>query len=90
MPTLCASRKGSRRAGSFPSFGRDKRGERAARLGVSLQTLAIAGEAYTAAVAKGRGDWASGAIATVLEEIVGLRLADIAAAQDAASGGHAD
>jgi len=48
------------------------------------------GGVYTAAVAKGRGDWASGAIATVLEEIVGLRLADIAAAQDAASGGHAD
>ncbi len=57
----------------------------AARLGVPLQTLAIAGEAYTAAIAKGRGDWASGAIATVLEEIVGLRLADIAAAQDAAA-----
>ncbi len=62
----------------------------AARLGVPLQTLAIAGEAYTAAVARGRGDWASGAIATVLEEIVGLRLADLAAAQATAAAGHAD
>lgn len=50
-------------------------------LGVPLQTLAIAGELFTATVARGRGDWASGAIATVLEEIVGLRLADLAAAQ---------
>lgn len=55
----------------------------AASLGVPLQTLAMAGEAYTAAVDKGRGDWASGAIATVLEEIVGLRLADLVAEQDA-------
>lgn len=53
----------------------------ATRLGVPLQTLAIAGEVYTAAVGKGRGDWASGAITTVLEEIVGLRLADLAAEQ---------
>jgi 3-hydroxyisobutyrate dehydrogenase-like beta-hydroxyacid dehydrogenase len=58
----------------------------AARLGVPLQTLAIAGEVYTAAVGKGRGDWASGAIATVLEEIVGLRLADLAAEQARAAG----
>ncbi len=55
----------------------------AASLGVPLQTLAMAGEAYTAAVGKGRGDWASGAIATVLEETVGLRLADLVAQQDA-------
>lgn len=53
----------------------------AASLGVPLQTLALAGEVYTAAVGKGRGDWASGAIATVLEEIVGLRLADLAKEQ---------
>ena len=52
-------------------------------LGVPLRTLAAAEEAYTAAVALGRGDWASGAIATVLEERVGLRLADVAAAQAA-------
>ena len=64
--------------------------ELATSLGVPLQTLAIAGEAYTAAVAKGRGDWASGAIATVLEEIVGLRLADLAAAQVTAAGGDVD
>lgn len=64
--------------------------ELAARLGVPLRTLAVAGEAYTAAVAKGRGDWASGAIATVLEEVVGLRLADLAAAQAAAARGGTD
>jgi 4-hydroxybutyrate dehydrogenase/sulfolactaldehyde 3-reductase len=62
----------------------------AARLGVPLQTLAIAGEVYTAAVGKGRGDWASGAIATVLEEIVGLRLADLAAEQAEPAQGNAD
>ncbi len=56
----------------------------AADLGVPLRTLAVAEEAYTAAVEQGRGDWASGAIATVLEERVGLRLADVAAAQAAA------
>ena len=50
----------------------------ATSLGVPLQTLAVSGELFTAAVAKGRGDWASGAIATVLEEIVGIRLADLA------------
>jgi 4-hydroxybutyrate dehydrogenase/sulfolactaldehyde 3-reductase len=53
----------------------------AASLGVPLQTLAVSGELFTAAVARGRGDWASGAIVTVLEEIVGIRLADIAAQQ---------
>lgn len=57
----------------------------AAGLGVPLQTLAISGELFTAAVGKGRGDWASGAIATVLEEIVGLRLADLAAEQSGAA-----
>lgn len=51
----------------------------ATSLGVPLQTLAIAGELYTAAVARGRGELATGAIATVLEEIVGLRLPDLAA-----------
>ena len=55
--------------------------ELAASLGVPLQTLAIAAELFTAAIGKGRGDQASGAIATVLEEIVGLRLADLAAEQ---------
>ena len=53
----------------------------ATSLGVPLQTLAIAGELYTAAVARGHGDQATGAIVTVLEEIVGLRLADLAARQ---------
>ncbi|MDP8922154.1 MAG: NAD(P)-dependent oxidoreductase [Chloroflexota bacterium] len=56
----------------------------AASLGVPLQTLAISGELFTATVAKGRGDWASGAIVTVLEEIVGIRLADLAAQQQQA------
>ena len=50
----------------------------AASLGVPLQTLAISQELFTATIAKGRGNWASGAIATVLEEIVGIRLADLA------------
>jgi 4-hydroxybutyrate dehydrogenase / sulfolactaldehyde 3-reductase len=57
----------------------------AAGLGVPLQTLAISAELFTAAVAKGRGDWASGAIVTVLEEIVGLRLADLTAEQSGAA-----
>ncbi len=57
----------------------------AASLGVPLQTLAVSGELFTAAVAKGRGDWASGAIVTVLEEIVGVRLADIMAQQETES-----
>ena len=64
--------------------------ELAAGLGVPLQTLAIAGEVYDAAVDKGRGDWASGAIATVLEELVGLRLADLAVAQAGVAGERAD
>ncbi len=55
----------------------------AAGLGVPLQTMAISGELFTATVGKGRGDWASGAIVTVLEEIVGLRLADLAKQQQA-------
>jgi len=55
----------------------------AARLGVPLQTLAISAELYTAAVAKGRGDWSAAAIVTVLEDIVGLKLADLAAQQAA-------
>ena len=50
-------------------------------LGVPLQTLAASADLYAATVARGRGDWASGAIVTVLEEQLGLRLADIAAAQ---------
>jgi 4-hydroxybutyrate dehydrogenase/sulfolactaldehyde 3-reductase len=53
----------------------------AASLGVPLQTLAISGELYTAAVAKGRGEWSAAAIVTVLEDIVGLKLADLAAEQ---------
>src|SRR4051812_12474749 len=53
----------------------------ATSLGVPLATLAVSGELFTAAVARGRGDWSSPAIATVLEEIVGLRLADLAAEQ---------
>jgi 3-hydroxyisobutyrate dehydrogenase-like beta-hydroxyacid dehydrogenase len=57
----------------------------AARLGVPLQTLAISAELYTAAVAKGRGDWSAAAIVTVLEDIVGLKLADLAAEQAANS-----
>jgi 4-hydroxybutyrate dehydrogenase / sulfolactaldehyde 3-reductase len=51
----------------------------ATSLNVPLQTLAMSGELFTAAVGKGRGDWASGAIVTVLEDMVGLRLADLAA-----------
>jgi 3-hydroxyisobutyrate dehydrogenase-like beta-hydroxyacid dehydrogenase len=51
----------------------------AASLGVPLQTLAISQELFTAAIGKGRGEWSSPAIVTVLEEIVGLRLADLAA-----------
>jgi 4-hydroxybutyrate dehydrogenase/sulfolactaldehyde 3-reductase len=54
----------------------------ATRLGVPLQTLAISAELFTATVAKGRGDWSAPAIVTVLEEIVGLKLADLAAEQD--------
>lgn len=50
----------------------------AAALGVPLQTLAISRELYTAAMARGRGELANGAIVTVLEELVGLRLADLA------------
>ena len=53
----------------------------AMRLGVPLQTLAISAELFTATVARGRGDWSAPAIVTVLEEIVGLRLADLAAEQ---------
>jgi len=53
----------------------------AAGLGVPLQTLKISEEIFTAAVEKGRGDWASGAIVTVLEDAVGLRLADVDAEQ---------
>jgi 4-hydroxybutyrate dehydrogenase/sulfolactaldehyde 3-reductase len=53
----------------------------ATSLGVPLSTLAVSGELFTAAVAKGRGDWSSPAIVTVLEDIVGLRLADLAAEQ---------
>jgi 4-hydroxybutyrate dehydrogenase / sulfolactaldehyde 3-reductase len=53
----------------------------ATSLGVPLQTLGISIELFTAAIAKGRGDWSSPAIVTVLEEIVGVRLADLAAEQ---------
>ena len=60
--------------------------ELAGSLNVPLQTLALAGELFTATVAKGRGDWGCGAVATVLEEIVGLRLADLAAEQRGAAG----
>jgi 4-hydroxybutyrate dehydrogenase/sulfolactaldehyde 3-reductase len=55
----------------------------ATSLNVPLQTLAMSGELFTAAVGKGRGDWASGAIVTVLEDMLGLRLADLAAQQRA-------
>jgi hypothetical protein len=41
---------------------------------------------FTSAVAKGRGDWSAAAIVTVLEDIVGLKLADLAAEQDTGSG----
>jgi 3-hydroxyisobutyrate dehydrogenase-like beta-hydroxyacid dehydrogenase len=64
--------------------------ELAATLGVPLQTLAAGGEVYTAAVEKGRGDWASGGIATVLEEMVGLRLADLAVEQAGVAQTRAD
>lgn len=53
----------------------------ATSLGVPLQTLGISAELFTAAVAKGRGEWSSPAIITVLEDIVGLRLADVAKEQ---------
>jgi 3-hydroxyisobutyrate dehydrogenase-like beta-hydroxyacid dehydrogenase len=53
----------------------------ATSLGVPLQTLGISAELFTATVAKGRGDWSSPAIITVLEDIVGLKLADVAKAQ---------
>jgi len=53
----------------------------ATSLNVPLQTLAISSELFTAAVAKGRGEWSSPAIITVLEDIVGIKLADIAKAQ---------
>lgn len=49
----------------------------AAALGVPLQTLAISRELYTAAMARGRGDLANGAVVTVLEELVGLRIKDL-------------
>jgi len=54
----------------------------AASLNVPLQTLGISGELFTAAVAKGRGDWSAAAIVTVLEDIVGLKLADLAKQQE--------
>jgi 4-hydroxybutyrate dehydrogenase/sulfolactaldehyde 3-reductase len=54
----------------------------AASLGVPLQTLAISSELYTAAVGKGRGELSSGAIVTVLEDIVGLKLADVMKQQE--------
>jgi 4-hydroxybutyrate dehydrogenase/sulfolactaldehyde 3-reductase len=50
-------------------------------LGVPLQTLGISAELFTAAIAKGRGDWSAPAIITVLEDIVGIKLADIAKEQ---------
>jgi 4-hydroxybutyrate dehydrogenase/sulfolactaldehyde 3-reductase len=50
-------------------------------LGVPLQTLAISAELFTAAVAKGRGEWSSPSIITVLEDIVGIKLADVAKEQ---------
>ena len=53
----------------------------AASLNVPLQTLGLSAELFTAAVAKGRGDWSAAAIVTVLEDIVGLKLADLAAEQ---------
>jgi 4-hydroxybutyrate dehydrogenase/sulfolactaldehyde 3-reductase len=53
----------------------------AGSLNVPLQTLAAPAALYTATVAKGRGELSHGAIVTVLEDIVGLRLADLAAAQ---------
>jgi 3-hydroxyisobutyrate dehydrogenase-like beta-hydroxyacid dehydrogenase len=52
--------------------------ELATSLGVPLQTLALSRQLFTAAIARGRGDLASGSIATVLEEIVGISLADLA------------
>jgi 4-hydroxybutyrate dehydrogenase/sulfolactaldehyde 3-reductase len=55
----------------------------ATSLGVPLQTLAISSELFTATVAKGRGEWSSPAIITVLEDIVGIKLADIAKEQAA-------
>lgn len=53
----------------------------ATNLGVPLQTLGLSAELFTAAVGKGRGEWASPAIITVLEDIVGLKLADVAKEQ---------
>ena len=55
----------------------------AAGLGVPLQTLAISQELFTAAIGKGRGEWSSPAIVTVLEEIVGVKLSELAAQQSA-------
>ena len=55
----------------------------ATSLGVPLQTLAISAELFTATVAKGRGEWSSPAIITVLEDIVGIKLADLAKEQAA-------
>lgn len=49
----------------------------AAALGVPLWTLAISRELFTAAMARGRGEWANGAVATVIEELVGLKVADV-------------
>ena len=45
------------------------------------QTLGLSSELFTANVAKGHGDWSSPSIVTVLEDIVGLKLADLAAQQ---------
>ena len=53
----------------------------ATSLGVPLQTLGLSSELFTANVAKGHGDWSSPSIVTVLEDIVGLKLADLAAQQ---------
>jgi 3-hydroxyisobutyrate dehydrogenase-like beta-hydroxyacid dehydrogenase len=53
----------------------------AASLGVPLWTLAVSRELFTAAMARGRGDWANGAIATVIEELIGLKVADVVVEQ---------
>lgn len=53
----------------------------ATSLGMPLQTLGLSSELFTAAVAKGRGEWSSPAIITVLEDIVGIKLCDVAKEQ---------
>jgi 4-hydroxybutyrate dehydrogenase/sulfolactaldehyde 3-reductase len=53
----------------------------ATSLNVPLQTLGLTAELFNATVAKGHGEQSVAAIISVLEDIVGLKLSDVAAKQ---------